>query len=133
MWFHRLGLERAKRLLLTGDPMDGATAAEWGFASGSYPLDRLDAAALALCRRIAQIPANQLQFMKMLVNSAVEQQGLAATQMLGTLLDGAARHTPEGADFSRTAAEDLQAAVRARDEAFGDYGSGSRTVRDPLA
>ena len=49
MWFHRLGLERAKRLLLTGDPMDGRTAAEWGFASGSYPADKLDAATLALC------------------------------------------------------------------------------------
>ena len=53
--------------------------------------------------------------------------------MLGTLLDGAARHTPEGAAFSRDAAADLDAAVRARDEAFGDYGFGSRTVRDPLA
>jgi len=133
MWFHRLGLERAKRLLLTGDPMDGATAAEWGFACGAYPADRLDAAALALCERIARIPANQLQFMKMLVNSAVEQQGLAVTQTLGTLLDGAARHTPEGSEFSRAAAEDLQAAIRARDEAFGDYGFGTRTVRDPLA
>jgi enoyl-CoA hydratase len=130
MWFHRLGLERAKRLLLTGDPIDGTTAAEWGFASGAYPLDRLDAAALELCRRIARLPANQLQFMKMLVNTAVEQQGLAATQMIGTLLDGAARHTPEGSAFSRDAAEDLRAAVRARDEPFGDYGSGSRTVRD---
>jgi enoyl-CoA hydratase len=68
--------------------------------------------------------------MKMLVNTAVEQQGLAATQMIGTLLDGAARHTPEGSAFSRDAAEDLRAAVRARDEPFGDYGSGSRTVRD---
>jgi enoyl-CoA hydratase len=133
MWFHRLGLERAKRLLLTGDPMDGATAAEWGFACGAYPADRLDAAALALCERIARIPANQLQFMKMLVNSAVEQQGLAVTQTLGTLLDGAARHTPEGSAFSRAAAEDLAAAVRDRDEAFGDYGFGTRTVRDPLA
>jgi enoyl-CoA hydratase/carnithine racemase len=133
MWFHRLGLERAKRLLLTGDPMDGTTAAAWGFASGAYPADRLDAAALALCRRIARLPANQLQFMKMLVNSAVEQQGLAATQTLGTLLDGAARHTPEGIAFSRDAAADLHAAVRARDEPFGDYGSGSRTVADPLA
>ena len=90
MWFHRLGLERAKRLLLTGDPMDGKTAAEWGFASASVPEDRLDAAGRALCERIARLPANQLQFMKMLVNSAVEQQGLATTQMLGTLLDGAA-------------------------------------------
>jgi enoyl-CoA hydratase len=133
MWFHRLGLERAKRLLLTGDAMSGTTAAEWGFACGAYPEDRLDAAALELCRRIARLPANQLQFMKMLVNSAVEQQGLAVTQTLGTLLDGAARHTPEGSAFSRAAAEDLRAAVRARDEAFGDYGFGSRTVSDPLA
>jgi enoyl-CoA hydratase len=133
MWFHRLGLERAKRLLLTGDPMDGRTAAEWGFASGAYPAEKLDEAALALCRRIARIPANQLQFMKMLVNTAVEQQGLAATQMLGTLLDGAARHTPEGTAFSRDAAADVKAAVRARDEPFGDYGFGSRTVADPLA
>ena len=133
MWFHRLGLERAKRLLLTGDPMDGRTAAEWGFASGAYPAEKLDAAALALCERIARLPANQLQFMKMLVNSAVEQQGLATTQMLGALLDGAARHTPEGSAFSRDAADDLRAAVRARDEAFGDYGFGSRTVADPLA
>jgi enoyl-CoA hydratase len=133
MWFHRLGLERAKRLLLTGDPMDGATAAEWGFACGAYPADRLDEATMTLCRRIARLPANQLQFMKMLVNGAVELQGLAATQMLGTLLDGAARHTPEGSAFSREAATDLKAAVRARDEPFGDYGSGSRTVTDPLA
>lgn len=130
MWFHRLGLERAKRLLLTGDPIDGTTAAEWGFASGAYPEEQLDAAAMALCERIARLPANQLQFMKMLVNTAVEQQGLAATQMIGTLLDGAARHTPEGSAFSRGAADDLRAAVRARDEPFGDYGSGSRTVRD---
>jgi enoyl-CoA hydratase len=133
MWFHRLGLERAKRLLLTGDPMSGTTAAEWGFASGAYPEERLDAAATALCERIARLPANQLQFMKMLVNSAVEAQGLATTQTLGTLLDGAARHTPEGSVFSHDAAADLRAAVRARDEPFGDYGSGSRTVSDPLA
>jgi enoyl-CoA hydratase len=133
MWFHRLGLERAKRLLLTGDPMSGTTAAEWGFASGAYPAEKLDEAALALCRRIACLPANQLQFMKMLVNNALDQQGLAATQTLGTLLDGAARHTPEGSAFSREAAADLKAAIRARDEAFGDYGFGSRTVTDPLA
>jgi enoyl-CoA hydratase len=132
MWFHRLGLERAKRLLLTGDPMDGRTAAEWGFASASVPEERLDAAGRALCERIARLPANQLQFMKMLVNSAVEQQGLATTQLLGTLLDGAARHTPEGQAFSRAAAADLRAAVRDRDDPFGDYGSGARTVTDPL-
>jgi enoyl-CoA hydratase len=132
MWFYRLGLERAKRLLLTGDPMDGKTAAEWGFACGSYPADRLDEAAMALCRRIALIPANQLRMMKLLVNNAVEQLGLASTQLVGTLLDGAARHTPEGMAFSAAAADNLGATVAARDMPFGDYGSGGRTVADSL-
>src|SRR3954454_18240992 len=45
MWVHRLGLERAKRLLLTGDPIDGRTAAAWGFATESHPADELDDAA----------------------------------------------------------------------------------------
>src|SRR5205807_9125993 len=107
MWFYRLGLERAKRLLLTGDAMDGRTAAEWGFASGSYPADRLDEATMALCQRIARIPAHQLRMMKLLVNNAVEQQGLASTQLIGTLLHGAARHTPEGPAFPAPAADHL--------------------------
>jgi enoyl-CoA hydratase len=132
MWLHRLGLERAKRLLLTGDPMSGTTAAEWGFACAAHPLEELDAAALALCRRIARIPANQLQISKLLVNATLEQMGLATTQLLGTLLDGAARHTPEGTAFARAAAEDLRAAIAARDEPFGDYAFGARTVADPL-
>jgi enoyl-CoA hydratase len=132
MWFYRLGLERAKRLLLTGDPMDGRTAAAWGFASGSYPADRLDEATMALCQRIARIPANQLRMMKLLVNNAVEQQGLASTQLIGTLLDGAARHTPEGSAFSSAAADNLAAAIAARDKPFGDYAFGDRTVADSL-
>ena len=103
MWFYRLGLERSKRLLLTGDPMDGRLAARWGFATSSHPRSQLDDAALALCRRIALIPANQLRMMKLLVNTAVEQMGLSTSQVIGTLLDGSARHTPEGAVFSERA------------------------------
>ena len=132
MWFYRLGLERAKRLLLTGDAIDGKTAAEWGFASGSYPRERLDEAAMALCRRTALIPANQLRMMKLLVNTAVEQMGLSTTQVIGTLLDGAARHTPEGTAFSAAAAADLMGTIADRDEAFGDYAFGKRTVADSL-
>lgn len=132
MWFYRVGLERAKRLLLTGDALDGPTAVEWGFASASHPEDELDAAALALCRRVALLPANQLHMMKLLVNNAVEQMGLATTQLVGTLLDGVARHTPEGSAFSAAAADDLRATIAARDAAFGDYAFGTRTVRDSL-
>ncbi len=126
MWVYRLGLERAKRLLLTGDPLDGTTAVAWGLASESHPEVELDGAAMALAQRVAQLPANQLQMMKLLVNQAYEQMGLGTTQLIGTLLDGAARHTPEGVAFTRAAAEDVRAAVAARDAPFGDYGQEPR-------
>jgi enoyl-CoA hydratase len=126
MWVYRLGLERTKRLLLTGDALDGRTAAEWGLASLAVPADELDAAALELARRVARLPANQLHMMKLLVNQAYEQMGLRVTQLIGTLLDGSARHTPEGLAFSRAALEDVRRAVAERDAPFGDYGQERR-------
>ena len=128
MWTYRLGLERSKRLLLTGDPIDGRRAVEWGLASEAVPEADLDAAALALAQRVARLPSNQLQMMKLLVNHTYEQMGLQTTQLLGTLLDGAARHTPEGDAFTQAAIEDVGAAVRDRDAPFGDYGQGPRSV-----
>ncbi len=74
------------------------------------------------------LPANQLHMMKVLVNQAFEQMGLHTTQLIGTLLDGASRHTPEGAAFSEAAKVDVRKAVRERDTQFGDYGEGPRTV-----
>lgn len=128
MWTYRLGLERSKRLLLTGDALDGRRAVEWGLASECHPEDELDAAALALAERVAHLPSNQLHMMKLLVNNVIEQLGLSSTQLVGTLLDGAARHTPEGVAFTRRAMEDVRGAVRDRDAPFGDYGEGPRTV-----
>ncbi|MCU0257831.1 MAG: crotonase/enoyl-CoA hydratase family protein [Solirubrobacteraceae bacterium] len=128
MWMYRLGLERSKRLLLTGDALDGRRAVEWGLASECAPEEELDAAAFALARRVATLPANQLHMMKVLVNQAFEQMGLHTTQLIGTLLDGASRHTPEGAAFSEAALRDVRAAVRERDARFGDYGEGPRSV-----
>jgi enoyl-CoA hydratase/carnithine racemase len=122
MWIYRLGLERAKRLLLTGDALDGRRAVEWGLASEAVPAEQLDDAALALARRVALLPGNQLHMMKLLVNQAYEQMGLRVTQLIGTLLDGSARHTPEGVAFSREALRDVRAAVARRDGPFGDYG-----------
>jgi enoyl-CoA hydratase len=127
MWVYRLGLERAKRVLLTGDPIAGRRAVEWGLASESWPQEELEERTLELCARIARIPANQLHMMKVLVNQAYEQMGLPVTQLIGTLLDGAARHTPEGTAFTRAALEDVRGAVLGRDGLFGDYGA--ETVR----
>jgi enoyl-CoA hydratase len=126
MWLYRVGLERAKRLLLTGDALDGTTAVAWGLASESHPEDELESAGLALAHRVALLPANQLQMMKLLVNHAIEQMGLSTTQLVGTLLDGAARHTPEGLQFTEAAAADVRTAVAERDAPFGDYGQQPR-------
>jgi enoyl-CoA hydratase len=123
LWAHRVGPARAKRLLLTGDSIDGRTAVEWGLAGEAAPAAELDAAFEALLERVARLPINQLVMHKLLVNQAVASQGLAATQALGTFFDGIARHTAEGHEFVRRAAEGgFKAAVHERDEPFGDFG-----------
>jgi enoyl-CoA hydratase len=123
MWAYRLGSQRAKRLLFTGDSLSGAEALEWGLAIEAPPPEELDDRAELLVERIARMPINQLQMMKLLVNQSLYSQGLHATQVIGTVFDGVARHTREGYDFQGLAArEGFREAVRQRDEPFGDYG-----------
>jgi enoyl-CoA hydratase len=123
VWAHRIGTEKAKRLLFTGDCLSGDEAVEWGLATEAPPAERLDERFEALLERVARLPVSQLVMMKLLVNSTVQAQGLATTQGLGTVFDGIARHTPEGHAFQRRAAEaGFKQAVRERDEPFGDFG-----------
>src|SRR5581483_2723162 len=81
MWAHRLGPQRAKRLLFTGDSLSGAEAAEWGLAIEAPPAAELDARFEALLERIARMPVNQLIMMKLLVNQTLYSQGLHASQL----------------------------------------------------
>ena len=123
MWAQRLGPMRAKRLLLTGDSLTGAEAAEWGLATEAAPPEQLDERFERLLERVARMPVNQLAMMKLLVNQTIEAQGLRQSQVLGTFFDGIARHTEEGHAFVRRAAESgFREAVRERDEPFGDHG-----------
>jgi enoyl-CoA hydratase len=123
MWAYRLGPQRAKRLLFTGDSLSGAEALEWGLAIEAPEASRLDERTEALVARIARMPVNQLRMMKLLVNQSLYAQGLHATQVLGTVFDGVARHTAEGFAFQgRAAREGFRAAVRVRDDEFGDLG-----------
>jgi enoyl-CoA hydratase len=123
LWAARVGPMRAKRLLLTGDSLSGAQAAEWGLATEAAPAGELDERFEALLGRVARLPINQLVMMKMLVNQSLYAQGLHQTQLLGTFFDGVARHTAEGHGFVRRAAESgFKEAVRERDEPFGDHG-----------
>jgi len=121
VWVHRIGLEKAKRLLFTGDCLSGKEAVEWGLAIEHAPRAELDARFESLVARIARMPINQLVMMKLLLNQSV--QGLAQSQLLGTMFDGIARHTSEGHAFARRAAEaGFRVAVKERDEPFGDAG-----------
>jgi enoyl-CoA hydratase len=123
LWAHRIGAQRAKRLLFTGDSLSGREAVEWGLAIECAPAEELDERCEALVRRIARMPLNQLRMMKLLVNESLHHQGLHASQVLGTIFDGIARHTEEGYAFQRRAMEaGFRQAVRERDEPFGDLG-----------
>ena len=126
LWAHRVGAQRAKRLLFTGDSLSGREALEWGLAIEAPPAERLEERTEILLARIARVPVNQLMMMKLLVNQTLYAQGLHATQVLGTVLDGITRHTAEGYAFQQRAAEaGFREAVRERDEPFGDFGRSS--------
>src|SRR3989337_3344413 len=53
MWVYRLGLEHAKRYMLTGDPIDGPTAVRLGLATQSLPAEDLGTTGEGFARRLA--------------------------------------------------------------------------------
>ena len=125
MWVYRLGAEKAKQMLFTGDLISGKRAAEMGLVFQSVPLAELDETVNQLTNRIKGVPKNQLMMMKMLVNQAYENMGLASTQTIATLFDGMARHSPEGIWFKKRAEEvGFKQAVSERDS--GDPIPGSK-------
>ena len=116
MWVYRIGAEKAKRMLLTGDTIDGKTAKAWGLVHDAVPAKKLDAAVDALAARMAGVPKNQLMMQKLMINQAYDNMGLANTQMIATLFDGITRHSPEGLWFKQYAeAHGFHEAVRWRD------------------
>ena len=103
MWVYRIGAERAKRMLLTGDLIDGREAKAIGLVLDAVPADALDGRVEQLAQRMAGVPKNQLMMNKLMVNQAYDNMGLATTQMIATLFDGITRHTPEGLWFKHFA------------------------------
>jgi enoyl-CoA hydratase len=127
MWVYRMGLEQAKRYLLTGDEIPAAKAKEIGLILDCVPDADLQSHAMTLATRMAQVPTSQLVMLKLLCNQTAENMGLSSTRTLGTLFDGIARHTVEGQRFVERANEvGWRNAVKERDDPFGDYGSRKR-------
>jgi enoyl-CoA hydratase len=123
-WVARLGLQQARRYMLTGDEFDAREAQAMGAVLEVVPDDQLHERAMDLCRRIAQVPTSQLEMITWALNAvADEMYDPRASRRLGTLFDGVARHTQEGLDFvDRSQAVGFREAVRERDRPFGDYG-----------
>jgi enoyl-CoA hydratase/carnithine racemase len=122
MWIYRLGLAKAKEYALTGRSLSGVEAAEAGLINRAVPFERLEREVGETAAALARIPASQLAAMKLVVNHAYENMGVASTQTLGPILDGLMRNTPDAKRFIELAAErGVPAAVAERDGPFGDY------------
>ena len=127
MWLYRLGLTKAKEFALTGKPLSGRQAADCGLINSAVPFAELESTVLRTATQLASIPLSQLSAMKLIVNQAYENMGLAATQTLGPILDGLMRNTPDAKQFIGIAREQgVRAAVAMRDGPFGDYSQAAK-------
>jgi enoyl-CoA hydratase len=127
MWIYRLGLAKAKEYALTGKPLSGSEAERIGLINKAVPFEHLEAEVARTARQLAGIPASQLAAMKLVVNQAYDNMGLAGTQTLGPILDGLMRNTPDAQRFIELAdREGVAAMVSERDRLFGDYREGPK-------
>lgn len=116
MWAHRVGPVHAKRMLLTGELIDGVEAARIGLVNQAVPRAEIDAVVDALAQRVAAVPQTQLAMHKLMVNHVCDAAGLMNTQMVATLFDGMARHNPPGLAFkARAETVGFKQAVAERD------------------
>jgi enoyl-CoA hydratase len=122
MWVYRLGAEKAKRMLFTGDKIDGREAERLGLVLKAVPAGKLDEEVESLAHRMASVPQNQLMMQKLMINQALTNMGLHTTQMIATVFDGITRHSPEGLNFKRRAEEKgWKQAVDERDQGTFDW------------
>ncbi|MCC6755642.1 MAG: crotonase/enoyl-CoA hydratase family protein [Solirubrobacterales bacterium] len=133
MWIYRLGLARTKYHALTGRPLSGTQAAEVELINQAVPFAELEETVADLAGDLASIPSSQLAAMKLVVNQAYENMGLASTQTIGPILDGLMRNTPDALSFIEKAGRDgVPGVVRERDQRFGDYSEAPPELRpDP--
>jgi enoyl-CoA hydratase len=122
MWIYRLGLTRAKEYALTGKPLSGREAAEVGLINRSVPFAELESEVRQTAERLASVPLSQLAAMKLVVNQAFENMGLGTTQVIGPILDGLMRNTPDAKQWIDVAErEGVSAVAGERDRLFADY------------
>ncbi len=114
---YHLGLQWAKRLLFSGEIIDGRTAERIGLVCQAYPEGELDAAVDELARRIAAIPPALVAQSKAVINHNVELMGRRELQTFAEHANATARRDPEVATFGEIMQRDGKAAAIAWREA----------------
>ena len=122
MWVYRLGAEKAKRMLFTGDKISGTEAEKIGLILKAVQKDQIDNEVEKFALRMTSVPINQLTMQKLMINQAIEASGLINTQRFATIFDGISRHSPEGLNFKKMSEEKgWKAAVKERDQGTFDW------------
>ncbi|MBI3743407.1 MAG: crotonase/enoyl-CoA hydratase family protein [Chloroflexi bacterium] len=119
MWTYHVGPQWAKRMLLTGDMIDGKTAERIGLALKAVPLAQLDAEVHKIANNMAAIPYELLAANKSICNKAVEAMGRTLVQQMALEVDAIAHRAQATIDFShKMKAKGVKAALQERDAKF---------------
>lgn len=103
-------------IFILGDLITGVEAVQLGLCLESVPKENLSKRVIEIANRIAGIPRNQLMLQKLMINQAYENMGISNTQLIATLFDGIARHSPEGNWFKQVCEQNgWKYAVQKRD------------------
>ena len=121
MWLYHAGPQWAKRLLMTGDTISGAEAAQLGLALKAVPADLLEAEVEGLLDRLALIDHHLLAANKRVVNLGLELMGARTLQRVSAEIDARAHLAPGTKAYYDDVKEmGLTRALKHRDAPFGD-------------
>ena len=85
----RVGEGRSKIMMFTGEPIDAATALQWGLVEHVVPADTVLATATELAQRIATGPGNSLQLCKRAIDESLNADRHSAIKQMLALSDEA--------------------------------------------
>jgi len=123
----KMPMSQAKYLMLTGRPVAGKDAVKMGWATKSFPIEKLDEETFAEAKAIATISHGMLASNKKAVNRAYEIMGMRTAMEVGVDWMVLSTYRENGGEFGRISAEEgLRAALKWRDGPFSDYSARPR-------
>ena len=122
-WMYNIGPQRAKRMLLTGDSVNGKDAARIGLVMDSVPASELAGVVDEAARRMSCVDSDLLAAQKRVVNLAMELMHGRTMQRLALEMDARAHlsNGPQRTAFRQNMEKyGLKESLKQRDALFGD-------------